>query len=47
MGEKHLDFYLGEFSGKHNLRRLDTLQGMGHIARAIVGKRLPYEELAS
>ena len=42
---KHLDRYVQEFSGKHNLRELDTLHQMRDIARRMVGKRLPYRDL--
>ena len=45
MSEKHLGRYVTEFSGRHNLRRKDTLAQMaGHI-QGLVGKRLRYEDL--
>ncbi len=43
--EKHLDRYVGEFSGRHNIREADTADQMGIIARQTVGKRLRYREL--
>lgn len=42
---KHLDRYVQEFAGKHNLRELDTLHQMRNIARRMVGKRLLYRDL--
>ena len=45
MSAKHLDRYVREFSGRHNIRELDTVKQMGAIARSMVGKRLKYREL--
>ena len=45
MSEKHLDRYVREFAGKHNLRDLDTLDIMGAIVVAMDGKRLKYTQL--
>ena len=45
MSEKHLDRYVGEFSGRHNVRGLDTIDQMTWLARGIVGKRLRYRDL--
>lgn len=45
MGRKHLNRYIQEFAGKRNLRPLDTIQQMRHIARAMVGKWLKYKDL--
>ena len=45
MSEKHLDRYVREFAGKHNLRDLDTLDIMGAIVLAMDGKRLKYTQL--
>ena len=45
MSEKHLDRYVGEFSGRHNTRPLDTIDMMAHLAGGMVGKRLRYREL--
>ena len=42
---KHLDRYVGEFSGRHNDRPLDTIQQMEKIAAAMDGKRLKYVDL--
>ena len=39
---KHLDRYVGEFAGRHNIRELDTSAQMARLARGMVGKRLRY-----
>ena len=43
--EKHLDWYVGEFAGRYNVRNTDTVDQMGIIAWQTVGKRLRYREL--
>ena len=45
MSKKHLDRYVGEFAGRHNDRRSDTIDQMRAIARGMVGKRLGYADL--
>ena len=45
MSHKHLDRYVQEFAGRHNLRELDTLDQMGCVAKGMRGKRLKYEDL--
>ena len=47
MSEKHLNRYVGEFSGRHNDREHDTIDQMIRIAQGMVGKRLRYTDLAS
>ena len=42
---KHLNRYVQEFAGKHNLRRLDTLAQMRVVVRLLAGKRLSYRDL--
>ena len=44
---KHLDRYVDEFAGRHNVRPLDTAAQMGALARGAAGKRLTYRELTS
>ena len=45
MSEKHINRYVGEFSGRHNDRSKDTLDQMRAIVRGLVGKRLQYRDL--
>ena len=47
MSPKHLDRYVTEFSGRHNAREADTIDQMQSLARAMVGKRLRYDDLAA
>ena len=42
---KHLDRYVQEFAGRHNIRELDTATQMGEIARKLAHKRLRYWQL--
>ena len=45
LSAKHLQRYVDEFAGRHNLRDLDTIQIMEHIVARMIGKRLMYREL--
>ena len=47
MSPKHLDRYVREFAGRHNLRDLDTPDQMTRIAQGLGGKRLRYRELVA
>ena len=47
MSPKHLERYVTEFSGRHNVRELDTIDQVAFLAKGIVGKKLPYKELVS
>ena len=47
MSPKHLDRYVGEFAGRHNVRSLDTNDQMQTMMRGMVGKRLRYQELVA
>ena len=42
MSPKHLDRYVAEFSGRHNVREADTVEQMARLVAASVGKRLMY-----
>lgn len=42
---KHLDRYVGEFSGRHDDRSLDTQDQMTAIVNGMGGKRLRYVDL--
>ena len=45
MSAKHLDRYVQEFAGRHNLRDEDTTVQMSEVARGMGGKRLRYSDL--
>ncbi len=45
MSIKHLHRYVNEFSGRHNVRELDTITQMKTLARNMIGKQLTYKEL--
>lgn len=47
VSEKHLDRYVCEFVGRHNLRDLGTAEQMGEIARGLRGRRLRYDDLVA
>ena len=42
---KHLQRYIDEFAGKHNIREADTRAQMAGVAGALTGRRLRYREL--
>ena len=42
---KHLDRYVQEFAGKHNVRDLDTLDQMRSVVTWLMGRTLPYQRL--
>ena len=44
---KHMDRYITEFSGRHNIRDLDTEDQMAVVARQSKGKRVLYRELVA
>ena len=45
MSPKHLDRYVQEFSARHNLRELDTLEIIESLVTGMNRKRLKYREL--
>ena len=47
MSYKHLQRYVNEFSGRHNVRDLDTVDQMVAIMVGLVGKRLLYRDLVA
>lgn len=47
MSVKHLDRYVDEFTGRHNIRELNTLAQMEKVAQGMDGKRLKYEDLVA
>ena len=42
---KHLQRYVDEFAGRHNVRNADTIDQMRSMVTSMSGKRLPYETL--
>lgn len=47
LSAKHLQRYVNEFAGRHNIRDLDTIRQMEHIVAKMVGKRLMYRDLVT
>ena len=45
LSPKHLDRYVQEFAGKHNIRDADTLEQMTIVAAGLIGRRLMYRQL--
>lgn len=47
MSRKHLDRYVGEFVGRHNLRELNTVEQMESIVAGFIGRRLMNKDLSA
>ena len=45
LSPKHLNRYVQEFAGRHNIRGIGTLRQMAFIACGMSGRFLPYEKL--
>lgn len=45
LSHKHLQRYVNEFSGRHDVRELDTIVQMESVVIELVGKRLMYRDL--
>ena len=45
MSVKHLNRYVNEFSGRHNIRSLDTIEQMQKVFTGMEDKRLRYKDL--
>ena len=45
LSPKHLDRYVQEFAGRHNLREQDTIDQLGSLQSGMEGKRLRYRTL--
>ena len=47
LSAKHLQRYVAEFAGRHNIRELDTLAQMEHVVAGMIGRRLMYRDLVA
>ena len=47
MSPKHLQRYVNEFAGRHNILDLDTLDQMAHVVAGMVGRRLLYRDVTA
>ena len=47
ISEKHLDRYVSEFAGRHNIREADTIDQMALAVRGFDHKRLKYADLVT
>ena len=45
MSPKHLQRYVDEFAGRHNVRDRDTIDQMRNVVAGLVGRRLMYRDL--
>jgi hypothetical protein len=45
LSPKHLERYVQEFAGKHNMRELGTVAQMRDVAARMIGRRLLYRDL--
>ena len=45
LSPKHLDRYVQEFAGRHNIREQDTVKQLATISAGMNGKRLTYKRL--
>jgi len=44
---KHLERYIGEFAGRHNIIEEDKMDQMREVATRMVGKRIKYDNLVT
>ena len=47
MSQEHLQRYVNEFAGRHNIREQDTMDQMQAVVCGLVGKRLLYRDLTA
>ena len=45
LSAKHLQRYVSEFAGRHNIRDLDTIDQMADVVAGLIGRRLLYRDL--
>ena len=44
IGPKHLNRYVREFAGRHNVRDADTIEQMASVVAGTIGRRLMYRD---
>ena len=47
LSPKHLQRYVSEFAGRHNIRELDTIDQMADVVAGLVGRRPLYQDLVA
>ena len=47
LSAKRLHQYVNEFYSRHNARKADMIDQMALIAKGLIGKRLPYQDLVA
>ena len=47
LSDKHLQRYVSEFAGRHNIRELDTIDQMQDVVAGLIGRRLLYRDLVA
>jgi hypothetical protein len=47
LSAKHLQRYVSEFAGRHNIRDKDTIDQMADVVAGLVGRRLLYRDLVA
>ena len=47
LSDKHLQRYVNEFAGRHNIRDLNTIEQMAALTHGMIGKRLRYRDLVA
>ena len=47
LSPKHLQRYVSQFAGRHNVRDMDTLEQMQHVLAGMVGRTLLYKDLVA
>ena len=47
LSAKHLQRYVSEFAGRHNIRDMDTIDQMQDVVAGLIGRRLLYRDLVA